>query len=101
MPYPKTLKLEISDPAKDDLQDILQYTFSRYGERQVDVYLQALYEGMELLTDNPEIGHRRNDMPPDYQALNVGKHLLVFTVKDDRIVIARILHQSRDMKRLF
>ena len=48
MPYRKTLKLELSSLAKDDLRDIAQYTFTRYGERQVDIYLQALYDGMEL-----------------------------------------------------
>ncbi len=101
MPYQKPLKLEISIPAKDDLRDILQYTFARYGEQQVDVYLQELYEGMELLTENPEIGHHRDDLPEGYEVFNVGKHVLVFAVQSDKIVIARVLHQSLDMKRQF
>ena len=101
MPYRKTLKLEISEPAKDDLRDIAQYTFIRHGERQVDIYLQALYEGMELLTQNPQIGHRGDDIPEGYETLNIRKHILVFSVKDDSIVISRILHQSRDMKSQF
>jgi plasmid stabilization system protein ParE len=42
MPYQKTLKLEISTLAKDDLSDIAQYTFTHYGERQVEIYLHAL-----------------------------------------------------------
>lgn len=98
MLYQPPLKLELSAPATNDLRDIAQYTFTRYGERQVDVYVQALYEGMELLTENPGIGQRRDDIPEGYETLNVEKHVLVFTVEGDTLVIARILHQSRDMK---
>lgn len=47
MPYRKTLALELSALAKDDLRDIAQYTFTRYGERQLDIYLAALYDGMQ------------------------------------------------------
>ena len=63
----------------------------------MDVYLQALYDGMELLTLSPEIGHRRDDIPEGYETMNVEKHVLVYTVKGDAIIIARIIHQSRDM----
>lgn len=99
MPYQKHLKLELSALAKDDLRDIAQYTFTRYGERQLDIYLQALYDGMELLTENPAIGHRRDDIPKDYKSLIVEKHVLIFTVQGESVIIARILHQSRDMLR--
>jgi toxin ParE1/3/4 len=99
MPYQKTLKLELSTLAKDDLRDIAQYTFTLYGERQVDIYLQALYDGMELLAENPEIGHRRDDIPSGYKSLPIEKHILVFTIQGESLIIARILHQSRDMQR--
>jgi toxin ParE1/3/4 len=91
MPYRKTLTLELSALAKNDLRDIAQYTFTRYGERQVDIYLQLLYDGMELLTENPEIGHRRNDIPKGYRSLVVEKHLLIFTVQGESVIIDRIL----------
>jgi toxin ParE1/3/4 len=99
MPYPKTLKLELSRLAQDDLSDIAQYTFTHYGERQVDIYLQALYDGMELLAENPEIGHQRNDLPVGYKSLPIEKHSLVFTVQGESLILVRILHQSRDMQR--
>lgn len=99
MPYQKTLKLELSTLAKDDLRDIAQYTFTNYGERQVDIYLQALYHGMELLAGNPEIGHRRDDVPSGYKSLLIEKHVIIFTVQGESLIIARILHQSRDMQR--
>ena len=86
MPYQKALNLEITVPAKDDLQDIAQYTFAHHGERQMDNYVQALYDSMELLTKTPKISHRRNDMPEGYEVFNVKKHILVFTVKNNTVV---------------
>jgi len=99
MPSRKILKLEISLLAKDDLRDIAQYTFTHFGERQVDIYLNALYSGMELLTHNPEIGYQRRDIPAGYQCFIIEKHLLIYTVKNQNLIIARILHQSRDIQR--
>lgn len=101
MPYQKTLKLKISASAKNDLRDIAQYTFVNYGKRQVDTYLQTLYDAMELLTKNSKIGHSRNDSLQNYEVLNVEKHLLIFTVNDENVIITRILHKSRDIKKLF
>jgi toxin ParE1/3/4 len=93
------LRLELSLPAQDDLRDIAQYTFTHYGEQQMDTYLQSLYDGMELLTQNPKMGNARDDLPAGYEALNVENHVLIFTVRGNAIIIARILHQSRDIKR--
>jgi len=101
MPYQKNLKLKISKSAKNDLRDIAQYTFINYGKQRVDTYLQALYDAMELLIKNPKIGHSRNDLLQSYEVLNVDSHLLIFIVKNENITIARILHKSRDIKKLF
>ena len=94
MPYQKALKLKISDLGKLDLKDIAKYTFDNFGERQVDIYLQALFDGMELLTENPCIGHRRDDIPAGYEAFNVEKHVVIFTVRNDALVVARIMHED-------
>ncbi len=99
MPYRKTLNLELSQPAIDDLRDIAQYTFTRYGERQMEDYLDVLEAGMELLSQNPEIGHSRFDLPEGYKCLTVEKHLLIFTIQSESIMVARILHQRLDLQR--
>lgn len=65
----------------------------------MDISLQALYEGMELLTENPEIGRRRYDIPEGYKSWGVEKHVLIFTVKGESVIIARILYQGRDLQR--
>ena len=93
MPFP--LALKISAPAKEDLSDIAQYTFSAYGAQQVDIYLQTLYDAMELLTENPYVAPHRDDVPEGYKVFYASRHVLVFTVDDDAVIIARILHQSR------
>ncbi len=59
----KNRKLELSLPARDDLRDIAHYTIINYGEKQMDRYLASLHQGMMLLTENPRISRRRNDLP--------------------------------------
>ena len=66
-------------------------TFTRSGQQQVDIYLAALYDGMELLTENPETGHRRDNIPEGYKSLVIEKHVLIFTVQGESVIIARIL----------
>lgn len=94
MPFPLTL--EISNPAKDDLRDIAQYTFSTYGAAQMDSYLQTLYDTMELLTENPRIAQQRDDLPEGYVAFYAGRHTLIFTVSETTVTVVRVIHQSRD-----
>lgn len=98
MPYPKKYNLEISSLAQNDLRDIAQYTFSQYNEQQVDKYLQLLYDGMDSLTISPSIGQERSYLSKEYKSIPIGKHLIIFTIKDSTVIIIRIIHQSRDIK---
>jgi plasmid stabilization system protein ParE len=52
-----------------------------------------------FLRKNSEIGHRRDDIPEGYKTLNIEQHVLIFTVHGVSVIVARLLHHSRDMKR--
>ncbi len=56
MPYRKIQNLEISSLAESDIEDIVQYTFVNHGLTQVDKYLDALMQAMEL--NSGEFRHR-------------------------------------------
>ena len=99
MPYRKTPNLELSGPARDDIEDIAHYTYLKYGEAQVDVYLQILNGRMALIAQDPTIGHRRDDLPKHYRALQAGKHVIVYRTINNTINVARILHGSMDFKK--
>ena len=46
---------------------------------------------------NPEIGHKRADIPPTHGAYLVGKDLIIYRIEDQGIGVVRILHQRMSM----
>ncbi len=98
MPYRKIQNLEISSLAESDIEDIVQYTYIHYGLAQVDKYNDALMQAMELIAENSDIGHKREDLPDKYMAFSAKKHIIVYKQKDQIVYVSRILHESMDFK---
>ena len=46
---------------------------------------------------NPEIGHKRADIPPTHGAFLVGAHVIVYRLDDQGIGVVRILHQRMSL----
>ncbi len=88
--------LDLSENAEDDLRNIQQYTFETYGERQVYVYEEILNKALAALLHNPNLGHKRPDLPPEYRAYPAGQHVIVFRVKEKIVYVVRVLHGSMD-----
>ncbi|MCH8209292.1 MAG: type II toxin-antitoxin system RelE/ParE family toxin [Nitrospinae bacterium] len=93
--------LDLSENAEDDLRNIQQYTFEKYGERQVYVYEEILNKALATLLHNPKLGHKRPDIPPEYKAYPVGQHVIVFRVEDQTVYVVRVLHGSMDFSLRF
>lgn len=64
--------------------------------------IDEILEDAESLGQFPEMGRTRNDLEPGLRCLVVRRDYLVFyTVKVDAVVIARVIHGSRDLKAEF
>lgn len=59
MSSPERYTLRLSRQAERDIENILQYTYETYGERQRQIYADALHEAFEMITANPGLGHGR------------------------------------------
>ncbi len=92
-------KIELSDAAKGDIADIAANTFSRYGQKQVSIYMDAIYERLSLLAEYPNLGHKRSDLPENFKAYPAEMHVIVYQVKNGIVYIARILHGSMAFER--
>jgi toxin ParE1/3/4 len=95
-------QIELSFEAEQDLDDIALYTLKEYGEKQQDLYLSLIEQGLNTIAQNPFIGRGHSDLSDTIQIWTIGKHIIIYTVNDktDTIFILRILHQSVDMKRI-
>ena len=56
------MKYQLTDKAARDVEEILAYSVNSFGVAQTEHYFEALKECIELLADNPNIGHSAEDI---------------------------------------
>lgn len=95
----KPLPLKLSPKARQDFIDILRYTGENWGQDQLIVYRDKIDKALSTIRENPQIGHRRHDLPPNYRAYPVGSHMIVYRMDLNGIGVVRILHQRMSLPR--
>lgn len=93
------MRVDLTDAAVDDLRSIRSYTLEIWGDKQEQVYLDALWRQFgEILTD-PTHYRFRHDLFPDCQLASAGKHVILFRIRKDVLQVVRVLHSAMDFKR--
>jgi toxin ParE1/3/4 len=85
--------------AQSDLKAIWRYSFQQWGERQADLYLKQLDDGIQSLRDFPDLGEPCDHIRVGYRKLQVNRHLIFYRRTDQRIEVVRVLHQAMDVGR--
>ena len=93
------MKLVVSPRARADIDEIWKYTAHRWGERQAEVYLRLVEEGVNAVAANPAVGRPCDEVRPGYRRYPLGSHVLFYRVSAERVVVIRILHQRMDVDR--
>ena len=99
-PAPKSvpeLQIELSDPAKLDLRDILSYTLQMWGEHQLVEYKAKIDGALRNVRQNPRIGHEYDDTA--LRVIHVGRHQMFYRIDDTTIYVVRVLHENMDPSR--
>lgn len=91
----------LSGRAEADVNDILLYTWQRWGEEQRDSYESTLDRAIASLADYPAVGARCSRFFTGCRARRVGSHVLYYRNLDDVIEVVRILHERADPARHF
>ena len=90
----------ITQAAKGDLLNILEYLEGDNPSAILRV-VDALDDAMQLLADNPGIGHLRPDLTPqDVRFWPVFRYLVIYRPDTTPLEIVRVLHGKRDVRRL-
>ncbi len=97
----KNFYIELSEQAYDDLVNIQNYTYARFGASQQKRYAAFLEEAFSFLQMHPFGGHRRDDIPKDYQAWPVQEHIIIYRVEKDILYIVRVLHERMNFRYKF
>jgi toxin ParE1/3/4 len=93
------MKIELAARAEGDIRGIAAYTRKNYGLNQADRYIDGLYHTMETIAAQPGLGHFRRDIPSTYKAITFGRHIIVYTIKNDTVCVARVLHNQSDFRK--
>ena len=92
-------KVILRKKAIDDLNDIWDYTFEKWSEKQADKYYAIIKLACNVIGENPDIGKEYDGISKNLLGLKSGKHILFYQViSDDRIEVIRILHEQMDLK---
>src|SRR5262245_60767389 len=99
----KTWRVRVGRHAAADFIAIIRWTEDRFGSRQAQRYEKLLRAGIRTLRTAPLAPPSRNrdkDLGDGFRTLHVarpGRHLLLYRVESDLVVVARILHDSMDL----
>lgn len=84
-----------------DLDQIADYTLAQWGDRQAEIYLNALAKRFEWLAKNPNAGRARDDIAQGYRSYREGSHLIFYMVERGVVAIIGVPHGSMDIEAFF
>lgn len=84
-----------------DLDQIADYTLAKWGDRQAEIYLDALVKRFEWLARNPDAGRSRDDVDHGYRSYREGSHLIFYVVEQGVVAIIGVPHGSMDIEAFF
>ena len=90
----------LSPAAKADINEIWDYTTSRWGEDQAERYVLAIRDACAELAQGTRQSSPVDDIRVGYHKALVGSHILLFRrAQSGELDIVRILHQRMDFIR--
>jgi len=92
--------LVVRPQALTDLDDIFDYIAEDSLDRAIG-FIRKLYEQMEKLATNPNMGRRRDELLPELRSLPYGNYLIFYVPLDDGVDVVRVLNGARDLEALF
>ncbi len=92
-------KVVLRQEAIDDLNDIWDYTFEKWSEKQADKYYATIKLACNGIGKNPDVGKEYYGISKSLLGLKSGKHIIFYQLlSDDKIEVIRILHERMDLK---
>lgn len=84
MPY------KLTPEAEYDLIEIYMHGFQNFRETQAEQYFSELENTFQVLSEAPLICRERTEFTPPVRIHYHGRHLIIYVVHDDLILIVRI-----------
>lgn len=92
-------RFTLSPRAQADIEEIWDYTETRWGRDQAEIYVRQIKTAIENLAADPNRGRPCDDVRAGYRKYPVGSHVLFYRVRPDGVDIVRVLHGRMDFER--
>ena len=93
------MRLELSREADADIDDMLRYGTESFGWEAAAAYAQSFHHPFERLIAHPQIGTAHPELKSGLRSIPHRRHRIYYCVNGEVLVVQRILHKSRDVKR--
>lgn len=91
-----SMKYKLLNYARKNIEEIADYTTKNWGVSQRRKYIKALYDGFELIANNPQIGKLRGELSQNLRSLVVESHVIYYSEKADHLAIVALIHKNMD-----
>jgi len=91
------LEYELSKLALKDINSIWNYTAEQWSIAQADNYFNQIFEAIELICSNPELGKSFKEVKKNHRVKIVKFHMIIYKIEKGILFIDRILHQRMDI----
>jgi toxin ParE1/3/4 len=88
----------VAPRARRDLQETWIYSRDHWGVRRANSYLREFDAVIQQVGDTPMLGQTCDEVRPGYRKHPAGSHMLFYEIRDDAVVIVRVLHQRMDVE---
>ncbi|MBA4763118.1 type II toxin-antitoxin system RelE/ParE family toxin [Sphingomonas sp.] len=90
-------RIKLRPRAHADLREIGDYSDSRWGREQAQRYLEAIADSFDQISEMPLAGSDQAEVSPGLRKWRSGSHNIFYRVREDVVLIVRVLHARMDV----
>jgi toxin ParE1/3/4 len=94
------MRLEISNAARADIDNIHSFGEQQFGRLQADVYLAGLIDAFDLLCVAPAMNATRPEFGADVRMHFYKSYLVFYQIQSNTVMIRRILSRYENWPKL-
>ncbi|WNC73981.1 type II toxin-antitoxin system RelE/ParE family toxin [Thalassotalea psychrophila] len=92
------MQIQRTVAASNDLINIYRYSLKEYGQQQAEKYFTNIDSAIQKIALNPYFYVKRVEFTPAIRICPERKHLIIYDLQADSILIIRILHCKMELK---
>ncbi|MGR9248386.1 type II toxin-antitoxin system RelE/ParE family toxin [Rhizobium leguminosarum] len=95
------MKYRTTVEADQDIVELYVLGAEQFGALQSERYVDDLFDTFELLAENPRMARERRELNPPMRLHPYRAHMIAYTIREESILIVRVLHGREDWQSLF